>query len=334
MKRNVRLDALKGVVILLVVLSHAMQDYHAPGSYVPLRLLTFVDMPLFMMLTGYALGYARPRAPRAHIAHRARTMLIPYVAWGLIAPLSYGEMPDVFMTLTGRSGPWFLLAVFVFEIGLLGIRRISDDPRWLVGCAWLIGVGAHALVDLPALRSLGLVQDIAHFFVFYVIGYAAFKVLPAYLGSRRRVFLIASSLLVVAGLSVLSYFFLDRLGSLRWVGLAVAISIEAARLTVGLLGGLFAALAIRAVKTDNLRFFAWVGTKSLGIYLIHVYLRHRVTGSGWVAVIAAFFAWVLVSVLGTLIIQRWPSLNALLLGGRPTGRHDATPSRRLRAGRS
>lgn len=316
MKRDVRLDALKGAVILLVVLSHAIQDYPAPGSYVPLRILTFIDMPLFMMLTGYALGYARPRSPREQIVHRAKTLLIPYVSWGLLTPMLYGERPDVFMTLTGRSGPWFLLAVFVFEVALIGLKRLTQSPWRLVGCAYLVALLAYVLADLPAMSSYRLVEDIAHFFLFYVAGHVAFHVMPGLRGDRRATTFIASSVFAVAVMSLLAFVAVGTAEPAAWVESATRVVTELARVSIGLSAGLVAVVAVRAVREDRLRVLAWLGQMSLGIYLIHLELRHRVTGIGWDAVMIAFVVWVALSILGTLVIQHFPLSNRLLLGGR------------------
>lgn len=51
-QRLIHIDALKGLAIILVVLSHSLQPYYSDETFI-VRAITSFYMPLFMFLSGF-----------------------------------------------------------------------------------------------------------------------------------------------------------------------------------------------------------------------------------------------------------------------------------------
>jgi fucose 4-O-acetylase-like acetyltransferase len=326
--RDLGLDALRGITILLVIFSHALQDHPATGTQAIWDVLWYVDMPLFTLLAGFAFGYGTPRPFWKQVGHRARLLLIPYVAWGIIGGLATASAITpaevwrvTYLTLLGQAGPWFLLALFVFEVILLGMRKISQRPALLLAmtvAAMFAAAGVRALV--PGLdETYRTVFDIQKYLLFYVVGYLACVNRQTW-ARHARTAVVAAAVALPLGLA---YKLLDGAtifegemgalpgrGVLTWgfgFGVQIAISLSAC---------LLAFAAVRRFAPERLHPVAWLGTMSLGVYLVHIMLRGVVTLPGWAGVALAFAFGTIVSVAVTYLITRVPVLDAVLLGGR------------------
>jgi fucose 4-O-acetylase-like acetyltransferase len=328
--RDLGLDALRGITILLVIFSHALQDHPATGTQAIWDVLWYVDMPLFTLLAGFAFGYGTPRPFWKQVGHRARLLLVPYVAWGIIGGLATASAITpaevwrvTYLTLLGQAGPWFLLALFVFEVILLGMRKISQRPALLLAmtvAAMFAAAGVRALV--PGLdETYRTVFDIQKYLLFYVVGYLACVNRADWMRYARLAVAVAAVALplglaykLLGGAPMLAAA-LDAAvvpgrGVLAWaLGFAVQIAIS-------LSACMLAFAAVRRLDPERLRPAAWVGTMSLGIYLVHIMLRGVITGPGWANVGLAFALGTVVSVGVTYLITRVPLLDAVLLGGR------------------
>lgn len=320
---------------MLVVLSHALQDHPAPGGAAVWQLLWYVDMPLFVLLAGFAFGYARRRPFLTQVGRRARQLLIPYVAWGLIrrVVLKSGMTLEaagtaVYNVLFRGAGSWFLLALFVFEVLLLGLRRITERAWGLVVSGFAITCAVALLRALsPEIDHVGrTLLDTQKYFFYYVVGYVACTQAAEWVRYRR----VASIVAVIAMPAALAF---KHLGGLpAFVALLDAAAVPArgvvvwavgycAQVAISLSASILAFTGIRLVSDERLRPLAFIGSSSLGIYLIHTLLRRLVPGEGWFAVMAAVTIGLVISTGATSLIARQPFLNAVLLGGRARAGH-------------
>ena len=85
-KRIPYLDNIKGVLIVLVLIGHAIQycssTYEMDFSF---RLIYSFHMPLFFFVSGYLAN--KGRWDRNLIPKRAIQLLLPFVTWAFISPL-------------------------------------------------------------------------------------------------------------------------------------------------------------------------------------------------------------------------------------------------------
>lgn len=334
--RDIGLDALKGVTILLVVLSHALQGHPAAGGPAIWTVMWYVDMPLFVMLSGFASGYARERTFLQQAKRRALQLLVPYAAWGVLLYLLSGSVTAaglgraVLLTAIGQAGPWFLLALFVFDVLLLAFRRLTARPVWLLALCLSAMVAAAAVraISGPWLdEAYRTVFDIQKYLLFYVIGFLACR----HRGEWGRYALPVTVAALVAFPAGLAYKHLggEALlgGALTAAGIPLRSVIAwgvgyATQTVVSLSACVLAFRAVRLVDPRRLRAAAFVGSLSLGVYLLHIPLRPVLHGSGWMWVILTFAMSVSVSLAASFLISRVPVVNVVLLGGRSvnTGR--------------
>ena len=160
--RDGRIDATRAIAIVLVVLGHAR------GIPQPYTLLAFsFHVPLFFFLSGWvATAYGKPRGDRETWARLARTLLVPYLCFFLVAyaywlmtrglgakALRWGDRPwwEPLAGLLAGNGPglyvqpalWFLPALFVTAIAFHYLRRwlpmtVLAAVMAMVAAAWIL----------------------------------------------------------------------------------------------------------------------------------------------------------------------------------------------------
>jgi fucose 4-O-acetylase-like acetyltransferase len=168
-ERDIFLDCLKGVAIILVVLGHTFQYRFTEDfdNFFPFRLVYSFHMPMFMFVSGMvaALSFqklsasapiATLRATQASMAKRAVRLLLPFFVWALIFFLYPGRPDETVWSwltkvyLAPDNALWFLPALFDCHIALAaGILFLSISN-------WAIGGSGNQLVRF-ALVVVGLI---------------------------------------------------------------------------------------------------------------------------------------------------------------------------------
>ncbi|MCI8417870.1 MAG: acyltransferase [Lachnospiraceae bacterium] len=114
--RDQTLDAIKGVAIFLVMVGHVLNLNHMEDPYV-YDGIRAVQMPLFMMVSGYLCGLGRPVRSLgeygAIMKRRAISYLVPFFVWIVVLyPLELpGAIWDTLFHLD--YGLWFLMTLFL-----------------------------------------------------------------------------------------------------------------------------------------------------------------------------------------------------------------------------
>jgi len=157
------------LAITLVVLGHAILDsaavLHAgPGMIdmgpfwiplaaarsLPLNLLYSFHMPLFAFVSGIVMWPPRGRSVAQGVMSRARSLLVPYIAWFVILYATHwsphpqgGFGPALVDALLGRDGLWFLYALFVCSAVVLWLERVPHS-RWVLSAAALVALASSS----------------------------------------------------------------------------------------------------------------------------------------------------------------------------------------------
>ena len=177
MNRLVWADRLKGILIILVVLGHALQ--HSLGmacedSHLWNMIYSF-HMPAFMAVSGY-LAYGAKH--RARMFRRFLQLMVPFLVWSLVK--FFVNPPYQAVTLVNYlwrpdTSFWFLWVLFwiavLFQAGdwLAGKMKIKQEV--------VIGLICAALVAVMLIwneRVLGI-QFISFYILFYAAGYYLHK---------------------------------------------------------------------------------------------------------------------------------------------------------------
>lgn len=286
MKRLIWADSLKGILIVLVVLGHAIQAQLGGGcfdNHVWNYIYSF-HMAAFMAISGW-LSYRanRPLAINgggrlSTVYRRAQQLLIPFFMWSLLKLLSLKVFPshEVFAFLYPDPYYWFLWALFwiqvFFIIGDWLSEKIKVKQEIAITSVWIL---LALLMLVLNVRILGF-QYIAYYFAFYAIGYYLHK----YEGLVTKNKVIIMFLFVVW--AIMAWFwnmhklpaFLSVLplpGSL----LQFAYRFVAAFFSVYVLINV-SPMLLGSEKKWNAA-FVWLGKVSLGIYGAHLLFLHPLT---------------------------------------------------------
>ena len=173
-------DSLKGYLILLVVLGHAIQNTLGLDCYNDhlWNLIYSFHMPAFMAISGY-FAYRPSGLGGANyvvntLFRRFRQLVVPFLLWTVISLVIHQDF-----TLSSISsiilypdyGLWFLWVLFwinvIFVIGSWFAELIRIKQEYVI--ITLCGVLAATMVIFE-IRVLGF-QFIAYYFLFYSLGY-------------------------------------------------------------------------------------------------------------------------------------------------------------------
>ncbi len=177
--RNEKIDALKGVAILLVVLGHTIQcgggeRYIADQMFFEniwfMGIYAF-HMPLFMLISGYLFGFSASRHSLWHnLKTRFTLLFVPIITWNIPIFLvhlirwgdySIGAIVRMFLR-TAVNSMWFLWAILLCSLIVLAVRYLLRD---------------HVLAYLAVfavtffLPDVGDTENYKFMYPFFVIGY-------------------------------------------------------------------------------------------------------------------------------------------------------------------
>ena len=178
-RRLVWADSLKGILIILVVLGHAIQVVLGQGCFDNhlWNLIYSFHMAAFFAVSGW---FAYKGAGitwgglKMVCKKRCQQLLVPYVIWSIISFCISGDysfnnlsalllFPDKYF--------WFLWILFwiciVFSLSRYLSVKVNMDELWGIAIASII-----MIVDMVAFvfRMFGF-QFLAYYFIFYVLGY-------------------------------------------------------------------------------------------------------------------------------------------------------------------
>lgn len=340
--RNLSVDALRGLAILLVVLGHAIsnaENLTLATKYDPQFLLsnflyTF-HMPLFMLISGYVLFGKKIR-----ISDRAIRLILPFFAWIPVYwfvnrymhhypwPVRFGTtLKDTI--LKPGIGLWFLPTLFLCSLLLIPVIRLEKVQKWMGELT--LAVIFIGLNFIPY-DGVGLMQ-VKYFFFFFAAGYLLAK-------HRSRIERISrgrtNSVLAIASVAFLglfaAFYYYGLIKPYEFpisvVDLFKTPSAYLIRYLMAILGISAAVAFIRALGAGKARkVFAWFGLVTMDIYVAHGLMIQLAFGSGWLKVFTGFVLGIVLSLLLTLLLLRqwWPTA-ALFLGIKPRIRGtDASP---------
>lgn len=187
-ERLVWLDFLKGSLILLVILGHAIQ-YCIPEGYdnnVIWNMIYSFHMPAFMAVSGFV-NYKPGKFKFSIWKRRTLQLLVPFLLWSCIKWLACGNYNiDALLRITFHSGGffWFLWTLWIIIMLTIGVHfiayklRIKSEILILIVALFLIA--SMVLFDV---RIFGY-QYVSYYFIFYNIGYyysknkSRFKITP------------------------------------------------------------------------------------------------------------------------------------------------------------
>ncbi len=320
-KRLVWADALRGLLILLVVLGHSLQhgDFENRLSW---NIINSFHVPTFFIISGY-LNYKSANNPRI-ITKRMRELLLPFCSWILLGCLFSSNIYKhlYFSLIFPDNSYWFIYVLFIITTLFICLtllsKALNTNSEFLIGGGVLILTGLMVVFNW---RILGF-QFIAYYFTFYAIGY--------YFRKYDVRFTISATIL----LGILWF-----IGALFWRKHETPLPLQGItflpeniltygyRFIIALLGGFFMmGVAPRIMNSTTYwlnRGLCYFGRISLGIYIIHLFVGRFFKEwffelfpslTCWQFVCSDFCLKLLLSIMIIYILQHTPGLSLLLLG--------------------
>ncbi|MCZ2817337.1 acyltransferase family protein [Modestobacter sp. VKM Ac-2984] len=337
------LEPVKGLAIFMVIAYHVTLYLKSADVDAVLgrakAVFELFPMPAFFLIAGIFAGRHGATKFRALWKRRLLPLLYLYVVWSVIRTVFYfvvpglnGELGEISATdplalplilFWPSSSYWFLYALFLFTLGRWLIARA---PVWvqLAGSGLVSTLFTSGLVDA---QNIGW-NRVGALFFFFVLGAVFSREIRDFVAQARPVHLgIAFAALVVStALIVLGF---------RWVPLVVLVG-QLSAVAVGVL------ITRYLVRLPGFGIFTSMGTASLKLYLLHLYVIVSATAlielldpawPRWVDV-GVQVALVIVTVVASFGLARLTSRvrwlyapPALLRGPRRRGAHrDPVPN--------
>lgn len=306
------IDNLRGMLIIIVVLGHAIQYLDSDFDHnIVFRYIYSFHMPLFIFISGFV-SYSKEIKPRS-ISRRFFQLVIPFIAWSMLA-----------MTLTLKNNwnwlikpdtsLWFLWVLFWIGCIYQGVVwtgkkfHILQDILYLLVCVilWItlfigkLPFGIHLIAWYLPFYCLGL--------LYRKYNSEILQKTPCYLK-----YILFTLFLIMA------YFWMRR-ESPTFINSQSQLIIYGYKFLVGILGSVSIMLLFQSFNSRWKFISELGGSMTLGIYAIHLPLirwlspRMNLIDNLWGRIIALSVLTMSITLIIYLIISRIPLLSQLFLG--------------------
>lgn len=325
-KRNQSLDAMKGFVILLVMIGHIinLNRFHDPYIY---PLIEAVQMPAFFMISGYISGMKSPVSNiikwRQVISKRAVTYLFPFFTWLLLK-----QWDDLIRGFTNTMiqldrGLWFLMTLFIINVLLYTTQLLNKKGYQKLKLTGFLGFCIIFLL----LSSVFVVQ--------YIMGnpflspVLTIKYIPPFLfGYFLSVYkeeiqsVLKREIQIIAFFACLILFFVLCLQQNNFTSPLLILSMSIIK---GLLGSYVVFYAFSKSKENLIKSkLAWIGKYTLEIYTLHFHFATKLnlgdlnfglySFQGFLFILATFITMSITSALLIYMIKQNKVTNLLMFG--------------------
>lgn len=277
-KRDLRIDSIKGPLILLVVIGHQIEPFIevSPMIHAVFLLIYSFHMPLFVMISGYLTN------PSADSRKFWRGELILFEALlmfqtirCLLTTLYFGFSWR--MLITPEWTLWYLLSLIFWRFFLFVAYRVNDTRKVLLVLLAASVLMALAFGFIPVGTEFSF-QRTFYFFPFFVTGALLCDLHKHSPGFRpSRWVLVMATLLSVVCIVYLAYSIASRPEPCPFFGNSSYgdVSDMLTRFCCLVVGLCISLLIFRYFKT--LRIFALLGASTLTIYLFHTFIVERIS---------------------------------------------------------
>lgn len=328
-ERNISLDAIKGFAILLVMIGHVLNLNKINDPYL-YRIIETVQMPLFIMISGYLSGFKLPidgfEQWRSTMSKRVVAYLVPFFTWLLLKQwddLARGFKDTLFQL---DRGLWFLMTLFVLNIILYTAQLLSKNFRkkgelqGFFAFGILFGMISGVFVLQLLFHNTFLSPELTiRYIPPFIVGY----LMSAYKKDIVKIF--NKNLQFVAFISSLIVF---SFVFMKYENFLPTVFILPIQIVEGLIGSYLVFYAFLKSKKNVIKYkLAWLGQYTLEIYTIHFHFANKLSPDklnfGLYSIQGILFAistFVFMSITTAALIymaKQVPFTNFLLFGKQP-----------------
>ncbi|WP_257496252.1 acyltransferase family protein [Aeromonas allosaccharophila] len=321
LSRDIFVDQLKGLAILLVVFGHSLQTtYPDFDNNIYFRIIYSFHMPLFMFISGWVATYSNFNSSFYSFAGgKFKRLVVPFLAWYLISYYvnqSNYTLDEYLLNLVKSPdfGLWFLWVLFLCHMTLFLSKKLAS----------YIG-DYHLLLALIAVSFIPMkyfgFELLKWQFQFFFFGYFIGKNIDFF--SKRKYWILTTASILFPFLSTswhrlhLPTFMVDlRAGVYSETLLACIDKFYSLIVPLSGIGFTFVvAAAILALSKRLANYLAWIGLFTMDIYAIHFYFLGKVSiGGGSARVLSMFLFALSLSILVSKVIRKSTRLTAMLFG--------------------
>ena len=342
--RNLTIDFIRGIAILLVVFGHNIQYgsgeifIQSDGYFeeILFKIIYSFHMPLFALLSGYLFFCSIKKSVKTVLKTRLTSLLLPIVCW---VALEYivkliillilcrfniiSFMHDFVSSAVYRL--WFLWAIFWCSMIVLLVEKIFK------GRVWIYIVIMFLLLFIPAKYNT---QMYVYMYPYFVAGFL-FNKFEGKNWYNRIVKKDWIALAVAGVVFVVLFLFYDHDSYIYTTGINILakrsvllqLGIDIYRWIIGFVGSAFVIVLCKMIcdkgQGYGVKLFAYFGQISLGIYILNSYVNSYVLQRITRNFSPNVFIWIVETIVSMVfyavaveIIKKVPAANKLLLGGR------------------
>lgn len=285
-KRIIWIDSIKGVLIILVVLGHAIQSSLRDACFQNhlWNLIYSFHMPAFMAISGWFAFSTTTKNINVGAVCKRRfdQLMVPYLSWSLlryVISMDYSIENLSRIVIDPDSYFWFLWVLFWIKVIFILNQKIAEryhmDEILPIGITCILLLGIMVGINL---RVFGF-QFLAYYYLFYFLGYAMHRFNKLQLANKPA--------MIFLGLlwAVLAWFWnMHELPA--WMPTIPHFPTSLLQYTYRGGTAILAVLVIVGIARKNLnssnrfnKFIQEIGILSLGIYTCHLTLMDNIVKS-------------------------------------------------------
>lgn len=322
--RDISLDIMKGIAIVLVVIGHVITAVRpADYKYDPVfRFCYSFHMPLFIFISGWLTGCKSDDKirKRSWILNRFYRLMIPYMIWTAVKGVISGRY-DLIRLLFVEPVLWFLINLFLSDLIIFISCHAGKYKTAVTGGIYMLFFVCYLIMR----RGNLVINDLALYFPFYFAGMVVSRYKSSIILQAAKKYLWLS--LILYPLSMLMYSYeeydiwigriqallgIDRFGSVIHAGLICYNHYVVAPLGICFIWFLTRNLILRAKHISNV--LSYIGLMTMYIYICEGFFTVYPFDSAILNGLCMFGIRIAVPILAALVFKRLPHMNKLLFG--------------------